>query len=85
MVGGGSKASLLNQLCAGATGLPVLAGPAEATAIGNALVQFVAKGEVESIARGRRLIRDSFPPVIAEPSPLPGLEDAVARFDRLTG
>jgi len=84
VVGGGSKASLLNRLCAATTGLAVLAGPAEATALGNAMTQFIALGQLESISQGRRSIRDSFPPAVFEPEPLDGLQDAIARFDRLT-
>jgi rhamnulokinase len=83
VVGGGSKAALLNRLCAATTGLPVLAGPAEATALGNAMVQFIALGQLPSVAEGRRSIAKSFPPRLFEPSALPGLEDAIARFDRL--
>jgi len=83
VVGGGSKAALLNRLCAATTGLPVLAGPAEATALGNAMVQFIALGQLPSVAEGRRSIAKSFPPRLFEPSALPGLEDAIARFDLL--
>jgi len=83
VVGGGSKASLLNRLCATTTGLPVLAGPAEATALGSAMVQFIALGRLSSVAQGRRLISVSFAPTLFEPCDLPGLQDATARFDRL--
>jgi rhamnulokinase len=84
VVGGGSKAALLNRLCAATTGLPVVAGPAEATALGNAMVQFIALERLPSVAEGRRTIRESFPPVLFEPNPLPGLQAAIAHFDRLT-
>lgn len=69
IVGGGSRNALLNQLTADATGRPVLAGPAEATSLGNALVQLAALGYVESIAAGRELIRRSFPIRLFEPNP----------------
>ncbi len=48
IIGGGSRNSLLNQLTANATGLPVYAGPVEATAMGNILVQAWAKGEIDT-------------------------------------
>jgi rhamnulokinase len=60
IVGGGSKNTLLNQLTANALGIPVLAGPVEATAIGNILVQMLASGSIDSIAEGREIVRSSF-------------------------
>jgi len=59
IIGGGSRNGLLCQLTADAAGVPVFAGPAEATAIGNILVQAIAMGEIESIEKGRQLIRAS--------------------------
>jgi rhamnulokinase len=85
MVGGGSQARLLNRLCAAATGLPVMAGPTEATALGNAIVQFVTLGELSSVAEGRRLSAASFQPAPFEPWRPGGLDDAIARFERLRG
>jgi rhamnulokinase len=61
IVGGGSRNGLLNQLVANATGRTVVAGPSEATAIGNVLVQAIASGELENIAQGREVVRRSFP------------------------
>jgi rhamnulokinase len=84
VVGGGAKAALLNSLCAAATGLPVLAGPAEATAVGNALAQFIALGRIENVEAGRRIISKSLAPVLFEPRAIPELDDAIARFERLT-
>lgn len=83
VVGGGSQAMLLNRLCAAVTGIPVLAGPAEATAIGNALAQLIALGALSGVSEARRLVRVSQPPVVIDPQPLPGVDDAVARFDRI--
>jgi rhamnulokinase len=57
IVGGGSRNHLLNQLAADVTGLPVLAGPAEATALGNILVQLVALGELGGLEEARALVR----------------------------
>ncbi|TXS48877.1 rhamnulokinase [Streptomyces sp. t39] len=59
LVGGGSRNALLCQLTADATGLPVTAGPAEATAIGNVLVQARAAGAVSDLAHMRTLIADT--------------------------
>lgn len=56
IVGGGSRNRLLCQMTADATGRPVVAGPVEATVLGNALAQFMALGEIESISEGRRMI-----------------------------
>ena len=60
VVGGGANADYLHQLTARATGREVLAGPTEATAIGNILAQMIAAGQVEDLQAGRKLIRDSF-------------------------
>ncbi len=60
IVGGGSQSQLLNQFCADATGLTVVAGPVEATAIGNVLVQALALGHIGSLPEGRQLVADSF-------------------------
>jgi rhamnulokinase len=67
VVGGGSLNAYLNQATADAAGRPVLAGPVEATAIGNLLVQGMAAGEIGSIDEGRRLVAASFRPVRYEP------------------
>jgi rhamnulokinase len=57
IVGGGSRNELLNQLVADTAGLPVIAGPAEATALGNALVQLIALGELDGLEQARELVR----------------------------
>lgn len=69
IVGGGSQNALLNQLTADATGRSVIAGPVEATAIGNVLLQAIATGEIGSVGEGRELVRRSFQPVLYEPRP----------------
>ena len=56
IVGGGSKNAYLNQATADAAGLPVVAGPSEATAAGNIMVQAIAAGEVESLSAARELL-----------------------------
>jgi rhamnulokinase len=61
IVGGGSRNKLLNQLVANATGRTVLAGPTEATAIGNVLVQAIGSCAVPDLAAARALVARSFP------------------------
>ncbi|HMF78471.1 MAG TPA: rhamnulokinase family protein [Bryobacteraceae bacterium] len=60
IVGGGSRNSLLNQLAADVTGRRVIAGPAEATAAGNALIQAMGMGHVGSLQELRAIVRNSF-------------------------
>jgi rhamnulokinase len=60
IVGGGSQNALLNQLAADACNRPVLAGPVEATAIGNVLVQAIGFGVLGSLAEAREVVRRSF-------------------------
>lgn len=61
MVGGGIKNDMLCRFVANATGKRVVAGPIEATSIGNALMQFVALGEIKDLAQARQVVRNSFP------------------------
>lgn len=56
IIGGGAQNILLNQMTANALGIDVKAGPFEATAIGNALVQFKALGEIKSYEEGVQLV-----------------------------
>ena len=67
IIGGGSQNALLNQLTADALGVPVWAGPIEATAMGNILMQAKAAGEVKDIADLRSVVRNSVKPNIFEP------------------
>jgi rhamnulokinase len=68
IVGGGSRNRLLNQFTADATGCTVLAGPIEATALGNLAVQMVGTGAVSSLDEARRIIERSFPVERFEPA-----------------
>ncbi|AYY11489.1 rhamnulokinase [Actinobacteria bacterium YIM 96077] len=67
LVGGGSQNELLAQLTADATGLPVLAGPSEATALGNLLVQARTAGIIRTRTEGRALVRATQPITRFEP------------------
>ncbi len=76
IVGGGSRNAMLNQFTADSLGIPVAAGPVEATAIGNIMMQAIASGFLEDLADGRRMVRDSFPVRIFEPGNRAPWEDA---------
>ena len=80
LLGGGAKDRLLCQLTADSLGIPVVAGPAEATALGNVILQLIALGELPDIAAGRRLIRQTQPLRTVGPDPSPGLDEAYARY-----
>jgi rhamnulokinase len=67
IVGGGTKNLLLNQLAADATGRMVLAGPVEATAAGNILIQAMALGQLADLTAIRRVVRSSFPLISYQP------------------
>lgn len=60
IIGGGCRNGLLCQIVANATGLSVFAGPVEATAIGNLMIQAKSMGQIKSIVEGRKVIRKSF-------------------------
>ena len=83
IVGGGSRNELLNQLTADAANIRVVAGPAEATASGNILVQAIAAGAVKDLAEARQIVRNSFDTKIFEPEPSEAIEEARVRFDQL--
>jgi len=80
VVGGGAHNGLLCSFTADATGLPVLAGPIEATAVGNLLVQAMALGELSSLQEGRELVRASFQPTVYEPGDTGPWDEASERL-----
>jgi len=80
IVGGGSRNRLLCQFTANATDRPVIAGPAEATATGNVLVQALATGRIASVAEGRELVRRSASLARYEPQESAQWNEAFARF-----
>jgi len=59
IIGGGSSNDLLNQLTADVTGLPVIAGPTEATVMGNLIIQMIRAGWIANLEEGRKLISES--------------------------
>lgn len=80
IVGGGSQNRLLNQFTADAIGIPVVAGPTEATALGNVMVQAIATGAIGSVAEGRDLIRQSASLETFEPQNTAQWVEAFGRF-----
>jgi rhamnulokinase len=85
VVGGGSQSALLNQWLADGTGLPVVAGPVEASALGNVLMQLVALGEFASLAEVRQFSAATTPTAVFQPQPdqKPRWDDAYGRFQQL--
>ena len=85
IVGGGSQNELLSQMTANATGVPVLAGPIEATVIGNALVQLITLGELKDIHQARQLVAQMGTLKRYEPQETAAWNDAYQKFLILTG
>jgi rhamnulokinase len=85
IVGGGGRNKLLNQMAADVTGRTVTAGPFEATAIGNVLMQALALGDIASLEEGREVVRRSFDVSSYNPAPTERWEDQYALYTRITG
>ena len=83
IVGGGSKNTLLNQFAANALQIPVIAGPAECTALGNILVQAIALGHLPSLAAAREVVRNSFEVITVKPQEGAQWDGAFGRFEKL--
>jgi rhamnulokinase/L-fuculokinase len=83
IVGGGTQNSLLCQLTADACGIPVYAGPIEATALGNIAVQMMSLREISSLCEAREIIANSFDVVCYEPKDVGVWDDAYDRFEKL--
>lgn len=84
IVGGGSRNKVLNQFVADATRRRVVAGPTEATAAGNILVQAIGNGQLKNLAEARVVIEKSFPVETYEPVNSGPWEAAYAKFRALT-
>ena len=72
------------RMTAGACGVPVMAGPVEATVLGNIAVQLIALGEIENISRAREIIRNSCGIVVYEPLHADEWERAYEKFRKVT-
>ncbi len=83
IIGGGAHNKIMNQLTADATGIPVFAGPTEATAIGNIMLQAKALGKVKSLPEIREIVSNSFEVIEYTPSPKLDWEAAFKEFENL--
>jgi rhamnulokinase len=83
IVGGGSQNQLLCQWAADSCGVPVVAGPVEATAIGNLLVQMMATGALSGLDQAREVVRRSTTVEHYEPGDRVPWDEAYERFQRL--
>ena len=84
IVGGGAQNQTLCQFTADAAGTPVIAGPIEATAIGNIAVQAIACGSIGSIPEAREIVRQSFNVILYEPQNSPEWDEVYERFLKIT-
>jgi rhamnulokinase len=83
IVGGGAQNALLNQFTAEATGRRVVAGPVEATALGNLGMQMLATGAVTSLDEMRAVIARSYPVQVFEPTQTDRWLEALTRFEQI--
>jgi rhamnulokinase len=82
VIGGGSRNRLLNQFTADATGRRVLAGPVEATALGNIAIQILATGEAASLQQVRAMVDRSFQTEVFEPTQTDEWNRHAQRFEQ---
>ncbi|MGB7539648.1 MAG: rhamnulokinase family protein [Anaerolineales bacterium] len=83
IVGGGCRNRILNQFTADSTGCAVVAGPAEATALGNILAQAVATGRIASLAEGRAVLRRSVETTVYHPGNKAAWDEVYSRYIRM--
>jgi rhamnulokinase len=84
IVGGGSRNTMLNQFTADAVGLPVLAGPVEATAVGNLMVQAMGLGKFRSLADAMPIIKQAFPIRRCQPRDTAAWSKAYEQFRKVS-
>ena len=80
LIGGGAQSGLLCQMTANACGLPVVAGPVEATVYGNTMAQFMALGELNGLTQARRALANTLHTVVYEPRDREIWEEAYERY-----
>lgn len=84
LVGGGAQSALLCQMTANACGIPVIAGPVEATVYGNLAMQLMASGEVKNLKEIRSIIRNSEAIVRYEPENVEQWQEAYDKYSQFT-
>jgi len=84
IIGGGSQNTLLCQMAANAIGRTVIAGPAEATALGNGIVQYLALGDLDSLAQARALLSRTLDLATYEPQDTAAWDEAYGRYQAMT-
>ncbi|MBO7318440.1 MAG: rhamnulokinase, partial [Clostridia bacterium] len=80
LMGGGTKDGFLCELASQSLGIPVIAGPVEATALGNIVLQLIALGEIETIAQGRKIIAETEKVKTFNEERTPDWDEAFGRF-----
>lgn len=83
LMGGGTKDGFLCELASQSLGIPVIAGPVEATALGNIVLQLIALGEIESIREGRRIIAETEKVITFNEKHTPDWDEAYERFCKI--
>ena len=84
VIGGGSRNELLNQWTANAIGVPVIAGPSEATAVGNIMIQALAAGKATDIQLMRRFVSQAIPLKTYQPEHKEVWDAAYLQFKTVT-
>lgn len=84
IVGGGSQNTLLSQFTADALDIPVITGPVEATAMGNIMIQAISRGAIKDLSYGRKIIKNSFEPVVYYPRDHKRWEEEYKRYKEIT-
>ena len=82
-MGGGTKDGFLCELASESIGIPVIAGPIEATALGNIVLQLIALGEIETISQGRKIIAEAEKVKKYEGVHTPEWDEAFERFSKI--
>lgn len=85
IIGGGSRNKLVCQMAANATGVPVVAGPAEATALGNAVVQFITYGDLANLDEARQMLAKSIDTTTYQPQNVAAWNEQAQRLAKIIG